>query len=43
MVDSGVMDATVALQAALMYMSEAEVTDMMQSNDMIFDDTEEEA
>lgn len=43
MVDEGVVDAYTVLEAALMYMSDDEVEDLMRSNDlMLIDDEEDE-
>ena len=43
MVDEGVVDAYTVLEAALMYMSDDEVEDLMRSNDlMLINDDEED-
>ena len=39
-IDEGVLDAREVLAAALMYMSEADVTDMAHSNDFLIDEEE---
>lgn len=42
MMDSGDIDPKVVAEMALMYMSEDEVADMARSNDVIFDEDEDE-
>lgn len=42
MVDDGVVDANKMLEAALMYMSDDEVGDMMRLNELFFYDEEDE-
>ena len=45
LVDEGIVDPKLALQAALCYMSESEVEDMMRVNDLLdeYDEQEEAA
>ena len=42
MMDDGVMDAKSIAEMCLAYMSEADVEDMMRSNDLLLDEDEEE-
>ena len=42
MMDDGVMDAKSIAEMCLAYMSEADVEDMMRSNDLLLDEDEED-
>ena len=41
-IEQGAIDKDIVISACLQYMSEAEVTDMMQSNDFLTEEEEEE-
>jgi hypothetical protein len=43
MIDDGVMPAKFVAEMCLAYMSEADVEDMMRSNDLLTDEDEEDA
>jgi hypothetical protein len=43
MIDDGVMPAKLVAEMCLAYMSEADVEDMMRSNDLLVDEDEEDA
>ena len=42
LVEDGVLDPQVVLEACLSYMSEADVADMARTNDLILDEEDEE-